>query len=362
VSARRGLVWSLGALAAFAILGGVVWARFDEVRRASEAVSWPWVLAALGSALASHACVGLALSETLAVLGHDLGGPLVLGIALVSTTANYLVSAGGVTGFALKAHLLHKRRVPVATTVTASAVTTAILYAVLALILAEGFATLLLRAGGAKLAILESGFGLLVLLAGAAFLLVAFFNHQVRGRLARRLFRLTNRAAYKMSSREIPPEDFAAFEMQLNQGLARIGAGRGRLTRTVLYTCLDWGFAMFSLWLCFRATGVVLPVGHLSAAFTTGQAATLIPVLPGGLGAAEGSITALMTGFDVDAGDALVAAMLFRLCYYVVPSLLSVLVLWGLKVSEPAVFEEAAADLERGLSPHRPAPKVPHAP
>ncbi len=30
---------------------------------------------------------------------HDLGGPSVLGIALVSTTANYLISAGGVTGF-----------------------------------------------------------------------------------------------------------------------------------------------------------------------------------------------------------------------------------------------------------------------
>ena len=64
--------------------------------------------------------------------------------------------------------------------------------------------------------------------------------------------------------------------MQLTQGLARIRAGKGRLTRTVLFTCLDWGFAMISLWLCFRAVGVSLPVGHLSAAFTTGQAATLI--------------------------------------------------------------------------------------
>src|SRR5258707_10843666 len=32
----------------------------------------------------------------------------------------YLISVGGVTGFALKAHLLHKRHVPIATTVTAS--------------------------------------------------------------------------------------------------------------------------------------------------------------------------------------------------------------------------------------------------
>ena len=338
----RGVAFSLGAVAALVILALLFGARLHEIRRAGEAVSWLWFWAALGCALASHAMVGLALSETLAVLGHDLGGPSVLGIALVSTTANYLVSAGGVTGFALKAHLLHKRNVPIATTVTASAVTSAILYAVLAVILGQGFATLLLRASGARWAVMESGFGLLVLLAGAAFILVAFFNRNVRGRLSHRLFRWTNRAAYSLSQREIPPEDFAAFEMQLTQGLARIRAGKGRLTKTVLYTCLDWGLAMTSLWLCFRAVGVTLPVGHLSAAFTTGQAATLIPVLPGGLGAAEGSITALMSGFGVGVGEAFVAAMLFRLAYYVAPSLLSVLVLWGLKVSEPAVLQDAA--------------------
>ena len=108
----------MASIAALAVFGVFIFARFDAVLRAGESVSWLWVAVALVCALASHACVGLALSETLAVLGHDLGGPLVLGIALVSTTANYLLSAGGVTGFALKAHLLHKRRVPIATTVT----------------------------------------------------------------------------------------------------------------------------------------------------------------------------------------------------------------------------------------------------
>ena len=347
----RGVILSLGALAALAILGVLVGSKLEAVLRAGSAVSWGCFAAALACALASHAMVGMALSEILTVLGHPLGAPAVLGIALVSTTANYLVSAGGVTGFALKAHLLHKRRVPIATTITASAVTSAILYAVLAVILAQGLVTLLLRLRGARLAIMENAFGLLFLLAGAAFILAAFFNRTVRGRLAHRLFRLTNRAAFSLSQKEIPPEDFAAFEVQLTQGLARIRSGSGRLTTTVLYTCLDWGLAMTSLGFCFRAVGVRLPVGHLSAAFTTGQAATLIPILPGGLGAAEGSIEAMMGSLGVDAGSALVAALLFRLCYYVAPALLSVLVLWGLKVSEPAVLREAA-DLDLGL-PHR---------
>ncbi len=52
---------------------------------------------------------------------------------------------------------------------------------------------------------------------------------------------MTNRAAFSLSSRQIPPEDFAQFEMQLTQGLARIRAGKGRLTKTVLFTCFDFG-------------------------------------------------------------------------------------------------------------------------
>jgi uncharacterized membrane protein YbhN (UPF0104 family) len=50
-----------------------------------------------------------------------------------------------------------------------------------------------------------------------------------------------------------------------------------------------------------------------------------------------------MDGLGVGVGEALVAAMLFRLAYYVAPSLLAVLVLWGLKVSEPAVLHQAAS-------------------
>ena len=347
---RGWVIWAVGAAGALALLAAVVASQLDAIRRVDH-LEWGWVAAALAAALASHVFVGLALAETLAALGYRLSPPSVLGIALVSTTANYVVSTGGATGFALKAHLLHKRRVPIAITLTATVVSTAILYAVLAVILLQGLATLLLdRSGAAHFVVMESALGLLVLVTAAAVLLTAFFNRRVRGKLARRLLRWTNRAAYSLSQQEIPPERFAAFEMQLTQGLARIRAARGRLTWVVIHTGLDWGLAMVSLWLCFKAVSVALPVGHLTAAFTTGQAATLIPILPGGLGAAEGSITALLGGLNVDPGAALVAALLFRVVYYVVPSALSVLVLWGLKVSEPSVLEEAAALMDAGTS------------
>lgn len=339
-----------GAVLALGILGWTVGSRWAEVRAAAEGMSWGWASAALACALFSHAMGGFALSEVLALLGHPLGAPTVLGISLVSTTANYVVSSGGVSGFALKAHLLHKRLVPIATTIVASALTSVILYAVLAAILTQGLLTLMLKLQGSRVGLLEGVIGLVVLIVAAGGLIALFLNGRLRNKATRRVFHWTNQAAFRLSSKEIPRENFLAFERQMAHGLARIRHERGRLTLAILYTCLDWGFALISLWLCFRAVGDPLPLGPLSAAFAVSQGATLIPALPGGLGAAEGSTAAVLAALGYDGGRALVAALLYRAAYYLAPSLLSVLVLWGLKVSEPAVLAEAAA-LDRDLSP-----------
>jgi len=333
----------LGAAAALGILAWVVGSNYAEVKAAAAGLSWGWAGAALFFALASHAMGGLALSAVLTLLGHPLGAPAVLGISLVSTTANYVISTGGVSGFALKAHLLHKRLVPIATTIVASALTSVILYAVLAAILVQGLATLAFRLQGSRVGLIEGFVGLAVLIVAAGGLIVLFLDGRLRNKATRRLFHWTNQAAFRLSSRQIPSESFLAFERQMAQGLARIRHEHGRLTLAVLYTCLDWGFAMISLWLCFLAVGDPLPLGPLSAVFAVGQGATLIPALPGGLGAAEGSTAAVLAALGYDGGRALVAALLYRAAYYLVPSLISVFVLWGLKTSEPSVLRDAAA-------------------
>jgi len=334
---------AVGAAVALGLLAWVVGSNYAEVRAAAADLSWGWAGAALLCALASHAMGGLALSAVLSLLGHPLGAPTVLGISLVSTTANYVVSTGGVSGFALKAHLLHKRLVPIATTIVASALTSVILYAVLAAILVQGLISLAFKLQGSRVGLVEGVVGLFVLILAAGGLIVLFLDGRLRNKATRRVFHWTNQAAFRLSSKEIPPESFMAFERQMAHGLARIRHEHGRLTLAVLFTCLDWGFAMISLWLCFKAVGDPLPLGPLSAVFAVGQGATLIPVLPGGLGAAEGSTAAVLVALGYDGGRAVVAALLYRASYYIVPSLLSVLVLWGLKVSEPSVLREAAA-------------------
>ncbi|MDE2237290.1 MAG: flippase-like domain-containing protein, partial [Elusimicrobia bacterium] len=257
---HRRLVLVLGVLVSLALLCLLARGHLAEVQRVGEDVRWSWVWLAIACSVGSYVMVGLALGELLTLLGYALGWAELLGIALVSTTANYFVSSAGISGFALKAHLLRKRKVPYGVTVTVSVLSSAILYMVLAAVIGQGFIYLLLHLQGTKIAVMESAMGLLVLLAVAVPLMVAFFDARWRGRLTRAAFHWANRVTFLFSKSEIPHEEFKAFEEQLEQGLERVRKDKARLTMTVIYTCVDWCLCLTALFCSFMAVGVRLPV------------------------------------------------------------------------------------------------------
>ncbi|MFA6317578.1 MAG: lysylphosphatidylglycerol synthase transmembrane domain-containing protein [Elusimicrobiota bacterium] len=342
---NKNLLLAAGIIISVSILASMILSHVGGLMPVAERILWRCVAAALAASLVSYIMVGLALWEVLRLLGHRLSFAEVFGIGFVSNTANYLVSSAGISGFALKAHLLHKRGVPYGTTVTASVVSSAILYFVLAAIIFQGLIYLILRVKGAHIQVMESAVGLAVLLLTALAMLKLFFDREIRWKVTRSAFRLINHGAYLFSAKQVPQEDFDRFEEQLENGLSFIRAEKGRLTRAIAYTCLDWGFCMLTLHYGFEAVGEHVALGHLSTGFAVGQAATLIPLLPGGLGAMEAGMAAVFEGLGVAWESAVVASLIFRISYYIVPGLLSFVLLWGLKVSEPAIVEETVEDI-----------------
>lgn len=339
-TSHKNLAVFIGIAASVGILAGLMMSHLGDLLEVAGRIHWGFVAAALTCSVLSYVMIGFALWEVLKLLGYGLSFSVVLGIAFVSTTANYFVSSGGVSGFALKAHLLHKRHVPYGATVTASVVSTALMYFVLGVIIAQGLGYLVLHIQGTIIPIMESILGLGILIVTSVPMLMFFFNRKLRGKITRKLFHWGNRVVYYFSKRYIPREDFYHFERQLNGGLDAIHQHRGRLTRAIGYTCLDWAGTMLTLYFSFKAVGVDLSVGYLSTGFAVGQATTLIPILPGGLGAMEGSMAAIYEGFGIRWDDAMVAVLIYRLAYYMVPGLCSIFLLWGLKVSEPTLVEE----------------------
>jgi len=74
---------------------------------------------------------------------------------------------------------------------------------------------------------------------------------------------------------------------------------------------LFWGFQVAVLWAAFRAFGDAPPLAVVTMAFFVGMFGNLLP-LPGGVGGVEGGMIAALAGFGVDAGQAVVAVLLYR--------------------------------------------------
>jgi uncharacterized protein (TIRG00374 family) len=295
-----------------------------------------WLVVSMGFAVSSYTFMGLTLWEVLRILGIRLPFFETAGIAIVSTTVNYFVSSGGLSGFATRAHLLGKRKVPYGASVTSSVVITVLIYLALAFIVVQGMFLQFLQTPDINKSMLESIIGVAAVLGFAFTLTLLFFHHELRAVWARKTFVAVNHVIYFFSKKEIPHENFLKFEAQLDEGIRTIHGRKYELPKVLAYVFCDWGSNILILYFAFKAVGVSLGATTLIAGFAFGMLMTIIPILPGGLGAMEAAMTAAFSGMGVPVAQALTASLMFRLFYYLVPAFASVLIYWGLHATEPA--------------------------
>ena len=92
---------------------------------------------------------------------------------------------------------------------------------------------------------------------------------------------------------------------------------------------------------CFLAVGVHLSWGYLLVGFALAFLSTTINILPGGLGVMEGLLTITYAHFGIPAEKAIVAALLFRFSYFLIPlAISSILYLETLKRLMRGEYEE----------------------
>lgn len=79
-----------------------------------------------------------------------------------------------------------------------------------------------------------------------------------------------------------------------------------------------WAFQIGVLWAAFHAFGKPPPLAVLVQGFFVGMLGNLLPI-PGGVGGVEGGLIGAYVAFDVDAGLAVVAVLVFRACTFWLP-------------------------------------------
>lgn len=330
------LLYALGVVLSVGIIAFMVYQTRDSFVKIWQGVSTRYLFLSLLSSALIYVSMGMSLYEVLRIMGRRVSKSAAIGIALVSTTVNYVVSSLGVSGFALRAHLLNRRRVPFGMCVTASIVITVLLYFVLAVIILQGSVLMLFNSSATTMQILKN-FLLIVVMCAVCVVITAFlFNNEWRSKWLRKTFRLINKVLYHVFRALIPKGKYDTFMDQLDEGIDLIHKKKKKLTWTIVYVCADWLFTILVLYFAFRAVGIHITAGVLVAGFAVGMVTTLIPLLPGGLGAMELAMTAVYSQMGIDWDSALMATLIYRVVYYIIPGIVSIFIYWGLQLSSPS--------------------------
>ena len=159
-------------------------------------------------------------------------------------------------------------------------------------------------------------FGLTVVPAIIAFILTAIgiSTVLVPTDLQRRLEGFANRrgrlGAWAQRLANLP----ASASAGMRDALAHIRNPDPALAGAVLF----WAFQVAVLWASFRAFGDAPALAVLTQAFFVGMFGNLLP-MPGGVGGVEGGMIAALVAFEVGAGQAVVAVLLFRAVTFWLP-------------------------------------------
>lgn len=100
----------------------------------------------------------------------------------------------------------------------------------------------------------------------------------------------------------------------------------------------EWGLALAVLWLALRLAGVHTPPQELILAFALAATAGIASQVPGGLGVLDGTLLLILRGMGHPAEGVLAGILLFRLCYYLLPALLGLVLAASLFVPDENVF------------------------
>jgi uncharacterized protein (TIRG00374 family) len=344
----------LVGIAAFVVLFAFadlreLWRVFAQADRRLLLLSFLW-------ALASYAAMARSYQGIAAAAGADIPFTEMFKITIVACTVNYLLSTGGLSGFALRMYFFTRRGIASGTALLISLAQTVMTnFTLLAFVLAgclylysahplRGYALVVVAA-------------LLVLVVAAA-IIAAFLLLRARWR-RRTLFYLAQSAHWVMHRvlphRTPPRTHIWRYQFNLNRGIEFLLSQKRQMVAPFFFILLDWVFTILILHTAFLALHFPVRLSFVVVGFAVGITLSYTTLIPGGLGIMEGSMAAIFAGLGVPYETAIVAALVYRCAYYVMPLIIS---LFFHRMFTQG--RQAGVGLQRGeLSPYEAQPAEP---
>jgi uncharacterized protein (TIRG00374 family) len=297
----------------------------------ASAVDGPLLLIPFACSIASYLMMARSYQGIAAAAGSEVPFWEMVKITFVANTVNYIVSTGGLSGFAVRLYFFIRQSIPSGTAVIISLVQTFLTNVILLLFVVAGFAYVLtahdLR--GQALIITSTLLFFFIIAAGIAMLLL--FHRMLR----RRTLFLMAEAVHWFLHRFFPRHKPARvhiwrFQRNLNRGIEFLLERKRRMAAPTVWIVVDWYFTMLILYGGFLSVRYPIPMSYVVVGFAVGIILSLVSLVPGGLGVMEGSMAAIFASLGVPFETAVVAVLIFRVTYYLMPMIISVFFFRGM--------------------------------
>lgn len=307
------------AVALLALLGlAMVVLDLEEIRQVLGQASWKLVLVALLFTVLSYVCLSYSFAMVSRIFGVRMGLRDLFEIGFVSYALNHLVTTGGAAGYSLRMLLVKRRGLSIrdvfAASLFHSTLNSLFLFGLVPVSLVY-FLTARSLSGDAALGVgVVAGLLLLLVVLVAAVLFGGTFRPAALGMVGAGWHKITHRSI---------ESQLKDLDSTLARGIASIHNKPKILVPPLVLVVADWASAVAALEFCFHALGSPIGPLVLLTGFSIGVVVGLVSMIPGGLGAQEGSMGAVYALLDVPLEQAVLAAILFRAVYYLVPFLIS---------------------------------------
>jgi uncharacterized protein (TIRG00374 family) len=166
-------------------------------------------------------------------------------------------------------------------------------------------------------------------------------------RLRRRTLFWIAQSAYwilhRLTPHRVPPRTHIwRYQFNLNRGIAFLLSRKRAMVEPLVYIIADWFLTMLILYTSFLSVQYWVEFAEVIVGFSVGIVLSFASLIPGGLGVMEGSMAAIFSSMGVPFETAVVAVLLFRVAYYLLPLLISLFFLHGMFVQGTTLSKELA--------------------
>ena len=297
-------------------LVGVVVVAFDwqEMSKVLVEADWRYIPAVLLFTFLSYACYSYAYAFVCDLLGISMRRRDLAMVCFISGVVNHVISTAGLAGYSLRYLLMRLYNVSLKDVLTSSILHIYITSLDMLTFLPLTFIYLLVHATVPKGIAIT--FGLVTLLFAFVLILTTVLVVFPSRRLP--IIKILASLGQKILHHDYLPW-LTQLDETLTCGTRAISQRPMLLAWILLLTLVDFICSIAAMGFVFEALGPGVKPAALVTGYVIGIMAGLASMVPGGFGVQEGSMAGIYALLGIHLEQAVLAAILFRILYYLVP-------------------------------------------